>query len=181
MKALIFHGTHGSPQGNWFQWLQEHLMIEGWQVATPKLPTPENQSYDNWKLALEKQIPGYADVDVVVGHSCGGSFALRLLEESLIEPEQVILVSTVSGKLDNEFDELNHSFIDKPFNWDVIKQACDNFTLLHGDNDPYVPLNQAKSLADNLQTNLIVIENGGHLNSENGYDQFPEILEFLDV
>ena len=79
MKALIFHGTLGSPEGNWFPWLQDHLMMQGWQVATPKLPTPDNQSYDNWKAALEEQVPGFSDVDIVFGHSCGGFICAQII------------------------------------------------------------------------------------------------------
>ena len=48
MKALIFHGTHGSPEGNWFPWLHGELISKGWDVDVPAFPTPEGQSLDNW-------------------------------------------------------------------------------------------------------------------------------------
>ena len=46
MKALIFHGTMGSPNGNWFPWLQSELISKGWDVDVPAFPTPEGQSLD---------------------------------------------------------------------------------------------------------------------------------------
>jgi predicted alpha/beta hydrolase family esterase len=179
-KALIFHGTQGTPQGNWFAWLQEHLMIQGWQVAVPTLPTPEDQSLENWTVALEEQVPSFAEADLIIGHSCGGAFALRLLEGNIITPEQTILVGTVIDTLGNQFDALNKSFVDTPFNWDSIKENCEDITVFHGDNDPYVPLSQAETLSENLQAPLYVIQNGGHINADAGYTEFPDLLDFIN-
>ncbi len=182
MKALIFHGTQGSPQGNWFQWLQEQLMIEGWQVAVPTLPTPDNQSLENWKQALAAQVPGFHDVDVVIGHSSGGTFALRLLEEGLVKPKQTILVSTVIDTINNnEYDTLNKSFIDAPFEWSKIKKNCKDVIVFHGDNDPYVSLSQAETISENLDAPLNIIKDGGHLNAESDYTEFSELLDVLNV
>jgi hypothetical protein len=178
-KALIFHGTHGSPQGNWFPWLQEELMMKGWQVAVPKLPTPEGQSLMGWIEALEEQVPAYQDADVVYGHSCGGAFALRLLEQGLITPEKVILVGTVID-FGNQFDDLNKTFVEAPFDWQKIKTSCDNAVVFHGDNDPYVSMKQAETISENLNAPLHVIKDGGHLNADAGFTEFPALLNCVD-
>lgn len=181
MKALIFHGTLGFPQGNWFPWLQEELLMQGWEVAVPTLPTPEDQSLDNWKQALTNQVPGFEQADILIGHSCGGAFTLRLLEEKMIQPKHTILVSTVIDIINNnKLDNLNASFIDKPFNWPAIKKNCGNVTVFHGDNDSYVPLTQAETISEKLDTSLHIIKDGGHINTESGYTEFPEILEYLN-
>ena len=151
MKALIFHETLGSPQGNWFPWLQEELLMQGWEVAVPVLPTPENQSFNSWKQALGEQVPGFQEAYILIGHSLGATFILRLLEEGLIQPKQAILVSTVINNINKvEYDSLNVSFIDKPFDWPAIKKNCNNIAVFHGDNDPYVPVAQAKIISQNL-------------------------------
>ncbi len=181
MKALIFHGTMGSPKGNWFLWLQDHLMLQGWQVAVPALPTPEEQSLHNWKQALKKQVPGFQEADVLIGHSCGGTFVLKLLEEGIIQPKQALLVGTVIDMINNEFDALNKSFIDESFDWPSIKENCDNTVVFHGDNDPYVPLSQAEEISEKLNAPLQIIKNGGHINTDSGYTEFPEILNFINA
>lgn len=179
-RALIFHGTHGSPAGNWFPWLQEELMMQGWQVAAPKLPTPDGQSIDGWIEALKDQIPGYAEADVLVGHSCGGTFALRLLEKNLVEPDQTILVSCLIDQIKNEeYDSLNSSFIDHPFDWSVIKNACEDITIFHGDDDPYVSKSQAETISEKLDAPLHFIKDGGHLNADTGYTSFPALLDSI--
>lgn len=178
-KVLIFHGTHGTPNGNWFPWLQDELMMQGWQVAVPTLPTPDEQSLENWTQALEEQIPGYHDVDIIIGHSCGGAFALRLLETGDVQPEQTILVGTVIDKINHPLDDLNKTFVDHPFQWDQIKINCDDMTVFHGDNDPYVPLSQAETISEKLNAPLHIIKDGGHLSETAGYLEFPELLDVL--
>jgi predicted alpha/beta hydrolase family esterase len=181
MKALIFHGTHGTPQGNWFPWLSATLKSKGWDVTVPTLPTPDRQSLENWKKALAEQVPNFADADILIGHSCGGSFALRLLEEQLITPKQTILVGTVIDVLGNQFDELNKSFIDTPFDWQKIAKSCDDITVFHGTGDPYVATSHAKTISKELNAPLHMIDGGGHLNADAGYLEFPELLKTLHV
>lgn len=180
MKALIFHGTLGSPQGNWFSWLKNELIKKGWDADAPAFPTPEGQSLDSWFKTL-KQIKDYQNTDVLIGHSLGPTFILKVLEQELIKPKQVFLVSSVVKKIDiEEYDTLNNSFIKDGFDWDKIKQSCPSIKIIHGDNDPYVPLEHAKYISENLGAPLDIIKNGGHLNSENGYTEFPYLLDQIN-
>jgi predicted alpha/beta hydrolase family esterase len=41
--------------------------------------------------------------------------------------------------------------------------------VIHGDNDPLVPVAQAQFLADKLQASFTLIKDGGHLNGSAGY------------
>lgn len=178
MKAAIFHGTHGTPNGNWFPWLASQLKTKNWVITVPEFPTPKNQSLENWLEIFQETA---FTPDVVVGHSLGSTFCLRLLERDLIEPDKVVLTGCVIDKIDNEeYDRLNDSFINHPFDWKFIKKKCNDIEVLHGDNDPYVPLAQAECVSKNLDTPLKIIKNGGHLNSECGYTEFPELLKYFD-
>lgn len=179
-QAIIFHGTQGSPEGNWFPWLKNYLEGNGWNVSTPTLPTPANQSLENWTEALKEQVPDFERANLIIGHSCGSSFALRLLEQNLVKPKRAIFVATVIDFLGNEFDALNKTFIDKPFEWETIAQACVNNIVFHGDNDPYVPLSHAEKISSELNAPLHIIKKGGHLNAEAGYLEFHEILDTLN-
>lgn len=180
MKAIIFHGTLGSPEGNWFPWLQSTLTNEGWNVEIPSLPTPKNQSLDSWTTIVKNQVSNLNNIDLLIGHSLGATFILRLLESNLIQPQQTILVSALIDKINNaEYDSLNASFITLPYQWDMIKKSCKEITILHGSDDPYVPLEQPETIAKNLNIPLHTIKNGGHLNTESGYTEFPDILPYI--
>lgn len=181
MELIILHGTGGSPEGNWFPWLKNLINAEGRDTAyVPRLPTPENQSVENWFKALSQQTPPIGKDTVLIGHSCGATFMLHILE-NLSEPvSKSIFVSGFAHKLGNEwFDNLNRTFLEHDFDWEKIKKNMGQATLFYGDNDPYVPREEANFLSQKLAVPLTIIPNGGHLNAEFGYTEFPEILKVL--
>ncbi len=181
--TIIFHGTNGHSGENWFPWLKTQLKEKGHDVYVPTLPTPEGQSVDWWLAAVEKQLPEFSPDDdiTLIGHSCGATFLLHYLEQMSIKARQSIFVSPVMDIINiEEYDELNSSFIDHDFDWNVIKERAGDVAVLHGDNDPYVPIAQAHSLSANLGVETTVIENGGHLNAESGYTEFPFLLGIIN-
>ena len=65
--------------------------------------------------------------------------------------------------------------------WAKIKKRAQKITLLHSNNDSYIPLDQAEFIAKKLNAKLIVKENQGHFNLEVGakYAQFPTLLKII--
>jgi predicted alpha/beta hydrolase family esterase len=160
--------------------LKKKLEERGNSVYVPRFPTPENQSVKNWSRALEEQAPRFGENTVLIGHSCGATYLLHILEVLKTPVAKSIFVSGFIDKLgDDYFDALNETFVAHEFKWDTIKKNAGEITLFHGDNDPYVPLSAAQKLSDKLEAPLTIIKNGGHLNAEFGYTKFPEILKVL--
>ena len=60
-----------------------------------------------------------------------------------------------------------------------IKNYCNDIICFYTKNDPYVPYNIEKEFADTITNNQIIIENGGHLNSESGYTEFIELTKYI--
>ena len=177
---VIMHGTDSSPEDNWFQWLRRELESCGHDVYVPKFPTPQNQSVKNWCAVLDKQAPRFGKDTVLIGHSCGAAYLLHILEVMQEPVAKSIFVSGFVGKLgDDFFDTLNETFVNKDFDWKTIRKNSGKITLLQGSNDPYVPILAAQKLSEGLETPLTMILDGGHLNAEFGYTEFPEILELL--
>lgn len=180
MKIIIIHGTKGSPEGNWFPWLKRELEARGHEVYVPHFPTPENQSSAEWCKTLKDQAPVFDGDTVLVGHSCGATHILHVLEEAREPMAKTVLVSGFIDKLGNpEYDTLNKTFIERNFNWEKIRRNAGKLYMFHGDNDPYVPLPFAQRLANKLKAPLTIIKGGGHLNAEAGYTEFPEILNAI--
>ena len=118
---------------------------------------------------------------MLVGHSMGAGFVLRLLEIAREQIEATFLVSSFVRPLGlPEFDRLNESFIAEPFDWAAIRQASKKFFVYHGTNDPYVPLLLGQEVAEKLGVPLTVIDGGGHLNAESGYNRFDQLLADID-
>lgn len=181
MKVFIFHGTMGSPKGNWFPWLKRELKGLGIEVFVPRFPTPEGQNLDNWLKTFEPYQKYVNKDSVFVGHSMGPAFIFRLLEKRQLPILASILVVPFYKELDlpEPFVKLIKTFIDHPFDWEKIKQNRPKFTVFCGADDPYVPIEQPRFIAEKLGAKLKIIKGGKHLNSEAGYTKFPEVLEEL--
>ena len=178
MKAIIFHGSYGSPDENWIPWLKKHLETQGCKVFAPNFPTPKNQSLKNWNSVFEKIEKEINPESVFVGHSLGVAFALRLLEKLDVKVKACFFVAGFVGLLgDSKFDEINKTFVEAPFNWEKIRSNCDSFTVLQSDNDPFVPIENAEEIARGLGVEVELVKNAGHFNASAGYKEFPLLLE----
>ncbi len=187
-ELIIFHGTKGSPEGNWFPWLQEVAQKYGHTVSIPKFPTPEEQSLKTWLEAYGKtrQLPA-GHPSIIIGHSIGATFALRLLERNLDGPrDATFLVSGLVGPLEKKeetqtFNKLNQSFYEEQFRWDRISQSSKKFFVYHGTDDPFVPMHHADVIANGLGKDVEVtkIRGGGHINEESGFTKFERLWQDL--
>ena len=178
LNIFIIHGAYGNPEENWFPWLKRELEELGYNALVPRFPTPENQTLESWMMVFSDYRKYLDKNSIVIGHSLGSAFLLNVLENLDIKIRAAFFVSGFIGHLNNlEFDEINKSFTERSFDWDKIKKNCRRFHVFHGDDDPYVPLEKARELAKNLNANLTVIRNGGHLNEKSGYLRFDLLLE----
>lgn len=179
MNAFIFHGTAGYPEENWFPWLKEQLKAKGLEVFVPKFPTPEGQSYLAWLEVLRPMMDKINSETILIGHSLGGIFTLKLLEQ-LIQPVKLaVLVGTPIGEGWVKNFEQDKAFAGFDFNWNKIKQNAKNFIIYHSDNDPYVGLENGQNLAKHLGVELSFIPNAGHFNKAAGYLKFENLQNRL--
>jgi predicted alpha/beta hydrolase family esterase/HD superfamily phosphodiesterase len=180
-KALILHGTNATPQSNWFSWLSDELNKLGYDVWLPQLPDADKPNVHTYNNFLLNNPDFVIDSDtILVGHSSGAVEILSLLQNV---PNKTIVsdVYLVSAFTDNlGWDVLDGMFLEQ-YNYEVIKEKARSFTLFHSDNDPYVPLEQAKYIAEKLGGTLFVKPGQGHFNLENSpkYKEFPELLELI--
>ncbi|MEO5691385.1 MAG: alpha/beta hydrolase [Candidatus Saccharimonadales bacterium] len=179
--AIILHGTLGSPDGNWFQWLKKELGQKGLIVWLPQLPQAEQPSLKNWQRFVKIQCPFAINEDtLIVGHSSGAILALVLAENNM---EKIGAIVDVSVFHDNSLQwQPNDLLFDVRFDWTTIRQGVNELLFVHSDNDPYVPLNQAEYVATNTCAAIVVIPGEGHFNLERSdeYKQFPKLLKILE-
>lgn len=177
LSFTIIHGTMGSPSRHWFQWLKSKLESLGAKVTIPSFPTPDQQKLDIWRSTFQREVGDLTANSVLIGHSIGAGFALRLVEEAKVEISGTFLIAGFCRLLNNpEFDPYLESFVAQPFNWNLIRKNSKFFNVYNGDNDPYVPLELGLELAENLGATCSVIKQGGHLNESAGYTEFPKLL-----
>ena len=177
-NIFIFHGTGGYPEENWFPCLKQKLEKLGCKVIVPQFPTPENQTLENWLQALKNYERFYDENTILIGHSLGGAFLLRVLEKYNIKTKAAFIVAAPIGVLPIKNYESDKLFLENfSFDWKKIKSHCWKFFVFHSDNDSYVSLGNGKELAKNLNTNLIFIPNAGHFNTSAGYTKFDALFK----
>lgn len=191
-RALILHGTDGSPQSNWFPWLKQKLEGEGYEVWAPELPdnhTPNRHTYNEYLFSSGWDFTN----SIVVGHSSGAVAVLNLLMDDRCP--HIRLGVMVGAWATNEGDmsdvqhqayesaglskgQFKYTFPPEGFDFDLIRSKADRLAFLHGDDDPYCPLEQAQWLAKNLGADIKVIQHGGHLGTK--FKELPEVWEIIE-
>lgn len=178
-KVFIIHGFEGSPNGGWRSWLMGELEKQEVYACALSMPTPENPICSEWVEEISRHIErNVSDEIYLIGHSLGTPTILRYLESAQAKPISGAVL--VSGPSERNSNRKIDSFLDKNFDFEKIKSNCKRFTIIHGDNDPNVPLDNAKFLSQELNSKLIIIENGGHLNGSAGWFKLPQCLEALN-
>ena len=64
-------------------------------------------------------------------------------------------------------------------NIEQIHNLCNDIACLYSDNDPYVSYEAEKDFATKVSTTSQVYKNGGHLNSESGYTEFKDLVNYI--
>ena len=175
---IIVHGSFGSSEGNWFPWLKKELMSRGKNVVVPQMPIGKDiQTFDSWSNAMKKL--EINDKTTIIAHSIAPIFVCKYLIINQIKVKKLIFVcgfNDFAGTVP-EIDYVNKTmFIN---NYKDVKNYCNNIICFYTDNDQYIPYEIEKEFANNVANEQILISGGGHLNSENGYLKFEEILEFI--
>lgn len=181
MKAILLHGTDGSCESNWIPWLKQQLEKHAFEVYAPSLPNSAFPNGEAWSDFIIQNTPFRFDTDtIIIGHSAGAALIPMLLQK-LPTGTRIKRAILVSGfHTDFDWDKLKN-LQNVPVDYNDLKQKCDDFILLHSDNDPYVPIEEPQELAERLNGKLIIIKGQGHFNlgASSKYKEFPKLLSII--
>ncbi|MBU6389274.1 alpha/beta hydrolase [Patescibacteria group bacterium] len=177
-KVFIIHGFEGSPNGGWRPWLMAELGKADIYACALAMPRPDAPICREWIAEIARHcIQSTHDEIYLVGHSLGVPAILRYLETATAQPiAGAVLVSGPSEKTDNRAID---TFLEKSFDFERVRKNCGKMFVIHGDNDPLVPIKDAEFLSEKLKADLIIVKNGGHLNGSSGWLALPQCLEAL--
>ena len=179
---LLVHGSFGSPFSNWIPYLRKEIENKDLEVYTPDFPTGVGfQNYNNWSKLLKC----YLDLGIlnenttIFAHSIAPVFVCKFLIENKVNVKRLVFVCGFNNYLgiNEDYDAVNESMYLN--NLEDIKQYCDDIICYYSENDPYVKYEAEKKFADAITTNQIIIKNGGHHNSESGYEEFDDLVKYI--
>ena len=87
-----------------------------------------------------------------------------------------MLVSGPSEKITNPKAD---GFLQTPIDFTKVLSKISHAVVIHGDDDPIVPIQEGGFLAEQLHCDLVVIHKGKHLNGSAGFTVLPECLTEL--
>jgi len=176
-KVVLVHGKHNTSRDGWYPWFVKKIKDKNIECFSPDFPNTENPLLDEWLKELEKTKPD--ENTILVGHSRGGVAIMRWLERL---PEnkkikKVILVSLNSGKPDRKGRTgEGNGFYGIEYNFEKIKNHCDDFVIIHSRDDPIVPFSIGKYNAEFLNAKFKIYDNKKHFGKDYTFE-IPEILE----
>jgi predicted alpha/beta hydrolase family esterase len=194
------HGSFGSPNENWFRWLEKELSSKGHEVILEQFPVDdwekinsfgkENvnkykvvQSVEKWENYFLENIYDKLVNDgfIFIGHSLAPVFFLHILEKYNLKVNKAIFVAPFL-KLEYsdktwQFYPVNKDFYKDDFDFNLIKNKIKRSIVVYGDNDPYVPIEKIKEFSIKLDATELIIKDGKHCGSN--FKEFPQLLDLL--
>lgn len=177
MRAVIFHGTGGSPESYWIPYIKKNLEQRGYEVIVPQLPNTDNPNLkDSLEVALQLH---YDENTVLIGHSSGAALILSVLEHIETKVKQAILVAGFFRPLNPPEPEL---MVQNEYDWEKIKSHSEKFFFINSDNDPWGCTDQiGKEMQEKLGGELIVLRGEGHMGSTTFGQPYREFTLLLDL
>ena len=179
IRTLILHGSFGSKDGNWFPWLASELEKRGEEVYVPQMPVGVGkQNFESWSNELDKL--AIDEKTIIIAHSIAPVFVCKYLVKNNIRVKKLIFFCGFNNYLgiDSDYDAVN-----EPMYFDDlgdVKKYCDDIVCFYSDNDPYVKFDVEKQFANTITDKQIIVKDGGHINSESGFNKFEEILNYIN-
>lgn len=179
---FIIHGSFSSPFSNWIPYLRGELAGRQLEVYTPDLPSGVGyQNYMNWESMIKEYVKLNLinENTIIFAHSIAPVFVCKFLVKNNIKIKRLVSVCGFNNYLgiNEEYDNVNESmYLD---NLKDVKEYCNDIICYYSKNDPNVKYEVEKEFADIIADKQIVIDDGGHLNSESGYTEFKELLKWV--
>jgi predicted alpha/beta hydrolase family esterase len=163
-RILFLHGAGAQPAPGDNPVLEAaRLQWPDADILAPGLPRPENPDPALWQEAIARAVRAVPDEPwAIVGHSLGGSEALRFLCHRV--PSLLQCVITVSApcwdRAEPGWDE--PGFVLPPTAGRALADV--DIVVVHAEDDDVVPPVHAHRLAERLPSaHLLLLPSGGHL------------------
>lgn len=172
----MIHGWQGNPEENWFPWLRAELEKRDVEVIVPALPNSNYPQINEWLDTIKIAVGDLPLQTIFVGHSLGVIAILRFLE-SLPEEKRIAGAVLVSGFAKSLGYPETENFFTHSVDLAAVKRRLGEALVINSDNDPYVPLDFGKSMADAIGAEFNVMKEAGHINAAAGFKQCQPVFD----
>ena len=177
LRCVIIPGngcTGKVAHANWYGWLETTLKAENSfdEVLLPEtMPDPVAARESIWVPYIRDELKA-DERTIVVGHSSGAEAAMRLAEETKVFA--LCLVSACHTDL-GDAGEAASGYYARPWDWAAIRSNTRRIVQFHGNGDPFIPLAEARHVAENLGSEYHELRARSHFFAP----PFPELAASL--
>jgi len=169
-RAILIPGNGGgSTDADWFPFVADDLRQRGCEVISPGTwPDPVLARAEYWLPYLEQL--GTDENTLLVGFSSGAIAAMRHAQDHRILGS--VLVAPYHTTLGIREEEIS-GYFDDPWPWQRIRENQQWIVQLNSPSDPYIPIEEARFLHEQLRSDYHEVPNRGHFYP---MDDFPELV-----
>lgn len=139
------------------------------------LPDPDLARKEFWLPFIQKL--GADENTIIIGHSSGALAAMRYVEQNKILGS--VLVGACYTDLNDE-NEKRSGYYDGSWKWDSIKKNQQWIIQFASTDDPFIPIEEARHIHEQLETEYYEYDNQGHFgHGAQPKNKFPELVEAL--
>jgi predicted alpha/beta hydrolase family esterase len=181
-QAVILHAMDQTSEGHWYPWLKSKLENHGYKVWCPNLPhtdMPDNEEVVDFLLNSDWNFSN----NLIIGHSSGAMQLLYLLQN--LPAETIVDTAVMVSSFDHPvagMEEQHQGIFKVSYDFEKIKSRAKHRLFIQGADDPWCPVAGAKNLANQTDSEIIIVDGGGHFSTslDPTYTEFPKLLEILD-
>lgn len=158
----------------WKSHLREELKNE-FEVVMMEMPNKMNAHYAEWKIWFDKIVPHLRDNIVLLGHSLGGIFLAKYLNDNNF-PRKISAIFLVAAPYNDEEHESLGDF-NLPKDITKISSLTEKIYLYQSEDDPIVPVSEVHKYQTAFPHAIVrLFKDKGHFHK---LEQFPEIVQDL--
>jgi uncharacterized protein len=176
MKAIILpgDGSEGKdiPSHGWYSYVASKLKALGMEVIIKNMPDPDMARMKYWLPFIEENLKGDEN-SILIGHSTGAIAVMRYLEKN--KALGAVLVGAYHTDLGDE-KERKSGYFNSVWNWGKIAKNAKWIIQFNSVNDPFIPVEEARFVAKNLNSEYHELSQG-HFSRSEGKINFPELVD----
>ena len=171
-RAILIHGNGGCTAADgWLPFVERDLRALGLDVVNETFPDNDRARASIWLPHLESL--GADERTILVGHSSGAVAALRYAETHHVLGS--VLVGVCHTDLGDPGERAS-GYYRAPWRWDAIRRNQRWIGIFHGEDDPLIPVQEARFVAARLACPYFELPDRGHFVDRR---PFPELVQFV--
>ncbi|ENV09429.1 hypothetical protein F966_02086 [Acinetobacter higginsii] len=181
-KVFIIHCEHADPEQHWYLWLEQHLQNDELVVERIFLADASHPEAEIWQTCLDAQLKELNEQSIVVAHGLSCVAVARFLAKKLKHTtlKAGVFIAGFNDPISPN-SEFNAFIEHSAFESGLLRANIQRRLVFFSSNDPVVPVPLTFKFSNLLNAQLIEVAQAGHFRAEDGFREFPQLLQVVQT